>query len=170
MISLNLEKMQRKRKYSDQIPKNTPLLNAANTPCSRPRWRWRELGATWGRKLRRSRGYLDARCLPPAQHAHSTVRRRTSAVCSCCLMPLLVALQTAASGAANGHVGRQHTLVAQSCAYRGRLRCGSQMPFVFVRMSCGVRVAPLHICYDAERMGLARSRESDPEQQSDTQR
>jgi hypothetical protein len=25
-----------------------------NTPCSRPRWRGRELGATWGRKLRRS--------------------------------------------------------------------------------------------------------------------
>jgi hypothetical protein len=54
MILLNLEKMQKKKKYSDQILKGIPLFNAANTPCSRPRWRGRELGASWGRKLRRS--------------------------------------------------------------------------------------------------------------------
>jgi hypothetical protein len=73
-----------------------------NTPCSRPRWRGRELGASYDRKLRRSRGCLHARCLSLGLRAHSTASWRTSAVCWCCAVPPLVALQTAASGAANG--------------------------------------------------------------------
>jgi hypothetical protein len=36
------------------------------------------------------------------QVAHSTARRRTSAVCWCCLVPALASFQAAASGAANG--------------------------------------------------------------------
>jgi hypothetical protein len=76
-----------------------------NTPCSRPRWRGRELGASRGRKLRRSSGCLPAWCLSLDLRDHSTARRRTSAVCWCCAVPRLVALQTAASGAANGHDG-----------------------------------------------------------------
>jgi hypothetical protein len=56
---------------------------------------------------------LDARCLSLVQDAHSTAGWRTSAVCWCWAVPALVPLQTAASGAANGHVGWGRPVVSQ---------------------------------------------------------